>query len=181
MKGMARRFAGEGITTFVPDLYRGSVAVTPDEASHLMEGMDWTVALEDISSSVGLLQGEGVEKVAALGFCLGGALTIAAACKIKGLHGGVVFYGVPPKSVCDPKDVACPLQLHFGQKDCSTGFSDPVTAASLEETLKAHGKPYDMYHYDADHAFMNECRSEVFCPAASGLAFQRSIEFIKSL
>lgn len=88
---------------------------------------------------------------------------------------------MPSKTICDPKDVACPLQLHFGDHDESTGFSDPKTAKDLETTLEENKKIFEIYRYDADHAFMNEKRPEVFSKAASELAFDRACNFLANL
>lgn len=95
---------------------------------------------------------------------------------------GICFYGVPPRTIADPRKVKCPLQLHFGQLDRSVGFSDPITADALEADLDTTGIRYEFYRYEgADHAFMNETRSEVFSLQASQLAFERACSFLRLL
>lgn len=88
MKNISERFASAGFTALAPDLYRGKIATTADEASHLMSDLDWDKAMVDVQNAVKYLKARGVEKVAVLGFCLGGALTIAAACRVTNLNGG---------------------------------------------------------------------------------------------
>src|SRR5262249_60595135 len=39
--GIADRFARAGWNALAPDLYKGRVTATPDEANHLMEGLDF--------------------------------------------------------------------------------------------------------------------------------------------
>ena len=42
--GVADRFARAGYNALAPDLYQGRVATAPDEANHLMEGLDFAGA-----------------------------------------------------------------------------------------------------------------------------------------
>lgn len=81
MKGMVRRFAHEGgFLALAPDLYEGRVATDAQEASHLMEGLNWGQAMGQVKEAAAWLREQGARKVAVLGFCMGGALTVAAAC-----------------------------------------------------------------------------------------------------
>ena len=41
MKAVADRCAQAGFNALVPDLYEGRVTQDPDEAGHMMEGLDW--------------------------------------------------------------------------------------------------------------------------------------------
>ena len=49
--------------TIVPDLYRGKVAKDHEEAGHLMDGLDWAGAVEDIRAAAMFLMGKGCRKV----------------------------------------------------------------------------------------------------------------------
>src|SRR5438094_9950526 len=74
--GVADRFARAGYIALAPDLYRGRVVSTPDEANHLMIGLDFPDAThQDLRGAAQHLGGTS-GKVAVLGFCMGGALTI---------------------------------------------------------------------------------------------------------
>src|SRR5262249_37822999 len=80
--GVADRFARAGYNALAPDLYKGRVTSEPDEASHLMTGLDFPGAThQDLKGAVTYLNTKG-NKVAVMGFCMGGALTIAAAVHI---------------------------------------------------------------------------------------------------
>lgn len=48
---LADEFAFEGFKVLVPDLYRGKVAKDGEEAGHLLEGLDWPGAIEDIRAA----------------------------------------------------------------------------------------------------------------------------------
>lgn len=59
------------------------------------------------------------------GFCMGGALALAAGVLIDEVDAVVHFYGIPPAELCDPATISKPVQSHFGAKDSMKGFSDP--------------------------------------------------------
>jgi len=50
---------------------------------------------------------------------------------------------------------------------------------ALEAALKQSQSKFELYRYDADHAFMNEQRPEVYNPAAAKLAWDRTITFLR--
>lgn len=183
IKAITERIAKAGnFVAVAPDLYHGKVTANADEANHLMSGLDWPGAIRDIQSATDYLKKEvGCEKVAVLGFCMGGALSIASAVKVSGLSGAVCFYGIPGRDFAKAEDIKCPLQCHFGNKDNHTGFSDVNSVNVLEEHLGKQKKySFEINRYDnADHAFMNEARPEVYNDHVAKLAMERSIEFLK--
>ena len=82
IKGVADRFAKAGYNALAPDLYKGRVTQKPDEANHMMSGLDFVGASDqDIAAMVKHLAATS-RKVGVMGFCLGGALTIAAAARV---------------------------------------------------------------------------------------------------
>ena len=84
IKGVADRFAAAGYNALAPDLYKGRVTQKPDEANHMMSGLDFVGASDqDIAGAVKHLAGMS-RKVGVMGFCMGGALTIAAAARVPG-------------------------------------------------------------------------------------------------
>ena len=173
---VADRYAAEGYRALVPDLYRGRVTQDPDEANHMMSGLDWGgAANEDIRGAVQYLKAGG-QKAAVLGFCMGGALTILAAVHIPELDAGVCFYGIPPKDAADPRKVRVPLQGHFANTD---DWCTPEAVNGLEEDLKAGGVNYELFRYDAQHGFVNNERPEVYDAAAANDAISRSLSFLK--
>ena len=83
--GVADRFARAGYNALAPDLYKGRVTQKPDEANHMMSGLDFVGASDqDIAGAVKHLAGMG-GKVGVMGFCMGGALTIAACARLPGI------------------------------------------------------------------------------------------------
>src|SRR5881275_2264664 len=117
IKGVADRFAAAGYNALSPDLYKGRVTQRPDEANHMMSGLDFVGAsYQDIAGAVRHLAGTS-RKVGVMGYCMGGALTIAAAVHIPETAATVCFYGIPPKDFADPARIRVPFQGHFADQD----------------------------------------------------------------
>lgn len=176
IKATGDRLAAFGYRALVPDLFRGKVATSRDEAGHMMSGLNFLDAAEqDIRGAVQHLKKQG-GKVAVMGFCMGGALTIIGAVKVPEMDAGACFYGIPPAAVADPSTIQIPMILHFAKKD---DWCTPTAVSSLEAALKASKSEHSLHLYDAEHAFMNEARPEVYEPAAAKLAWDRTLEFFK--
>lgn len=123
IKSIAFKWFGNDYVTLVPDLYRGKVASDRETAGHYFKDLNWNGAIQDIQAAVNYLHANGVEKIGVTGFCMGGALSIASAVLVDGIHAAVPYYGVPNKSLADPGKSKIPLQLHFGLRDDAKGFS----------------------------------------------------------
>ncbi len=176
IKGVADRLAKAGYRALVPDLFRGRITKDRDEASHWMGGLNWADATQqDIRGAVQHLKSWSPSRIAVLGFCMGGALTIAAGVNIPETDAGVCFYGIPPREAADPSKVRFPMQFHFATKD---DWCNPAAIAKLEEDLKRGNVSYELYRYEAQHAFTNEARPEVHDPQATKLAWDRALKFL---
>jgi carboxymethylenebutenolidase len=176
IKGLADRLAGEGFRVLVPDFYRGKTATNPDDAGQLMAGLDFPDAgKQDVRGCVLVLKQSGSAKVAVGGFCLGGAVTVIAAVHVPEADAAVCFYGIPPVAAADPAKVRMPFQGHFAQHD---DWCTPAAVDALEAGLAQSGVPHEIHRYDAQHAFMNEARPDVYDRACADLAWRRATEFL---
>jgi len=174
IRGVADRLAGEGHTVLAPDLYRGRQTTVADEANHLMGSLDFADATQqDIAGCVRHLS-EGGRQVGVMGFCMGGALTVAAAVHVPGLSAAVCFYGIPPKEVADPAHIRIPFMGHFATRD---DWCTPAAAQALAAAMQAAGNPPEVFHYEAQHAFFNHARPEVHDAACAEQAWARTIAF----
>nr|UXE45115.1 hypothetical protein Hi04_10k_c4321_00014 [uncultured bacterium] len=175
IKRIADRFVSAGYNALAPDLYKGRVTQKPDEANHMMSGLDFVAASDqDIAGASKYLAGLS-RKVGVMGFCMGGALTIAAAARVPGLACGVPFYGVPPAALADPARIRIPIQGHFAVKD---DWCTPQLVEEFKQKMsEGSGKAPDVYFYDAQHAFANET-SPAYDPAAAKRAWDRTMAFL---
>ncbi|MDQ2663933.1 MAG: dienelactone hydrolase family protein [Candidatus Eremiobacteraeota bacterium] len=182
IKGVADDYASLGYRALVPDLFRGRTAAVGDEATHLMEGLDFNdAASADIPGAIAYLRNSGSDKVGLTGYCMGGALSVMAAMHAPGLDAVACFYGVPAEEAGDPAAIKIPFQGHFAEHDA---FFEPDHVRWLEGRLKAGNVPYELFWYDANHAFCNP--AEVgksglghYDPQAAKLAWQRVTEFFE--
>lgn len=174
--GVADRFARAGYNALAPDLYNGRVTTTPDEANHLMTGLDFADAThQDLRGAAQHLKAHS-GNLAVMGFCMGGALTIAAAAHLSEFAAAVPFYGIPPKEFADPASIRIPLQGHFANQD---DWCTPAAVDELERAMRSAGASPEIYRYDAAHAFANE-RSAAYDVNAANQAWERMLGFLNT-
>ena len=146
----------------------------PDEANHLMTGLDFVGASDqDIAGAVKHLAASS-RKVGVMGFCLGGALTIAAAARVPGIACGVPFYGIPPGQLADPAKITIPIEGHFANTD---DWCTPQLVNDFEKAMTVAGNKPSIFRYDAAHAFANET-SAAYNATAAQQAWQRTMAFL---
>ena len=114
-------------------------------------------------------------KVAVMGFCMGGALALAAAVHLEDLAAAVCFYGIPPEQLADPSKLRVPLLAHFADHD---DWCTPDRVHALETQLRHATAEYELHRYSAQHAFFNEARPEVYDPQAATTAWRRTLAFL---
>jgi carboxymethylenebutenolidase len=174
VKGLCERFALAGFTALAPDLYGGKVVPyhDRDEASRSMDALDFADAAgQSVQGAVDFLRRAGA-KAGVVGYCMGGALAVLSAAKVKGLSAAIAYYGLPPEQAAKPGDVAVPLQGHFASRD------DWCTPAVVESFQKGLTAEHEFFRYEADHAFANEQRFAVHDREAAELAWDRTVAFL---
>jgi carboxymethylenebutenolidase len=176
IKSTADRLAADGFRALVPDLFRGKLAADAAEASHMMSSLNFgDAAAQDIRGAMQHVKHTS-KKVAAMGFCMGGALTIIVAANVPETDAGVCFYGMPPSGAADPGKIAVPMIYHFATND---DWCTRERVGELEAEAKLSKAPNSLYRYEAQHAFMNEARPEVYDATNAKLAWDRSLEFLR--
>jgi carboxymethylenebutenolidase len=180
IENIADRFAAEGFVALAPDLYHGEKATGPDQAGKLMMALSIDRTEQDLAGAIDHLQqvsGAAGQGVGTVGFCMGGALSLFAASKNPEVAACVVFYGGHPHVKPDLPALRAPVLGLWAGKD---GFVTPAVVAQLDEQLTALGKPHEFHTYpDAQHAFFNDTRPEVYDPEASTDAWRRTIDFFR--
>lgn len=183
VKAVADRLAKAGYRALVPDLYRGKLALEANEAEHLMGDLNFgDAAGQDIRGAVQYLKSTGSAKVAVTGFCMGGALTILAACNVPELDGSIVWYGNPPLEYVNAGAITKPMLGHWALHD---EFFPIAGVDQLEGKLKEAGVNYEFHRYDTQHAFANP-KSETrglpplkYNAEAAKLAWERTLNFLQ--
>jgi carboxymethylenebutenolidase len=155
-------------------LYRGRTTTAADEANHLMTGLDFADAThQDLQGAVNLLAAKGAP-VGVMGFCMGGALTVAASVHVTGLQAAVCFYGIPPAEFADPARIRIPFQGHFADQD---DWCTPAAVDGLVQAMASAPTPPEVHRYPAQHAFFNHSRPEVYDAACAEQAWSRMQAF----
>ena len=176
IRDLADRFAAAGFVTLAPDLYHGKSTKDPSEAGALMQALDGKQALADIAAAAQhLAVHERVNgKVGVTGFCMGGAYAFTAATRIPEISAAVPFYGIPPAGRADYTK-AKPILAHFASRD---EWAKASSAEAIKKEIEAAGGSMILHVYDADHAFMNDTRPEVYSAENAKLAWERTITFL---
>jgi carboxymethylenebutenolidase len=173
IEDVVRRFAAHGYVALAPDLYHGKSTLDAEEASHLMNGLDWGRAAVEIQAAVRhLREKEGCTRVGIVGFCMGGALAMIGAA-VADVDAYAAFYGFPPKGGADLSKVAAPGLLFFGEHE---GFFSVPDAQSFAQAQTARGIATDVVVYPgAGHAFFNDTRPEAYERNAANDAWRRTL------
>jgi carboxymethylenebutenolidase len=183
----ADRFAKEGYTVLVPDLFwrfKPNVELT-DQGEDLQEAYDYyhqfnlEQGVSDIGQAIKTLRTHSAcsGKVAVLGFCFGGKLAYLTAAHHP-VDAVVAFYGGGIAEHLDAaKYIHCPVLMHFG------GADEMIPADQVDAIRAAFtGRPdVEIAVYaGVGHAFYNHTRGHYNSQAAE-LAHQKTLDFLQQL
>ena len=184
IKGVADRLAAEGFVALAPDLYHGELAEHDemDKAAHLMSSMPIDRAARDMGGAVELLLGHDAvsgSSVGAIGFCMGGAMTLlVAALQGDKIGAAVPFYGAPlGDQAPEWAGLTAPVLVHAAAND---DFFPPAALEALGEELRGMGRDVTVHVYPGTgHAFANETNAlGTYDPEAAKTAWERSTAFL---
>lgn len=174
IKDIARRYAKEGFVAIAPDLYRGEVATSPEEASNMMNALAIEDGLDTVKNAIAAaVEKYEISRFGITGFCMGGTYALEAACKLEGINAAAPFYGDVPDEFT-LKGLKCPVMFVSGTKD---QWINPEKVAELERIAKTGMLPVESVKYEADHAFFNDTRPEVYDSEAAKDAWSKVIAF----
>jgi len=174
IRSVADEYADEGYLVVAPALFDraergvelGYGSEDRSRALDLMRQIETDAALADTAAAIAVAQKAG--KVAVLGYCWGGTLAYASACRLPGLAAACGYYGggIAKMRHETPK---VPTMLHFGQKDEHIGMGDV-------ESIKAAHRDMPVHVYPAGHGFNCSERS-TFDENSAELAKTRTLAF----
>lgn len=193
IRDMARQYAAQGYLVVCPSTFgRGSSGKDYGyrfDAGH-GRGVRILKPLEPLASAAQMLDIEAAvnfarqaspsARVGLVGYCWGGLLAWRAAARLDNLQAVVCFYGGGMNAPQDRKlSAQAPVQAHFSSGDAW------MTAASVQAFAQAQlalaatsgAQAPEIHHYQAPYGFAHPGRKS-HQPAAAGLAYERSLEFL---
>ncbi len=179
VKEQASRLADQGYVALAIDLYRGKVADNSDTAHQLARGLPEDRAMRDLHAAVAFLQSEPnvkKDRIASIGWCMGGGYSLGVAVQEPILAATVVNYG---RLVTDPaaiQKIHAAILGNFGALDQGIPAED---VKKFEAALKQAGKTVDIKIYpDAGHAFENPNNKTGYRADDAADAWQRTLRFL---
>jgi len=180
IKDVCDRFAAEGFVALAPDLYHGVATKSPDEAGKLLMALNIEQAGADLRGAADALLARpevAPNRVATLGFCMGGQLALWAGARYPDRIAACVdFYGIHRNVHVEPTEVRVPVLAHFGRLDKSV---PEASARALVDAIRAGGGSIEAHFYDAAHAFFNDSRPTVYNRECALLAWDRTLAFLR--
>ena len=175
IKSVADRYAAMGYLAVAPAMFdrverNVSLGYEGEEYKRgfeLIGKVDHAKSPLDVQSAIEAAREGG--KAGVVGFCWGGTLAFAAACKLEHVAASVGYYGggIAERADWRPK---APLMLHFGETDPSIPLASVERIRSAQPDVPVHVYP------GAGHAF-NRDASSAYHEASAKLAQERTAEF----
>lgn|GEM_PF-1162012 len=164
----------QGFRVVAPDFYNGVATTDAATASELLTRLDVAGALSEIDDVIAEARDQGSERVATVGFSMGGWLALLHA------QGGETDAVVAYYASLAPSShgvIPCPVLLHLAEFDEWDPGEEPEAFIGR---LKEHGTPVRDFTYLAtEHSFANaNIRAKVNAQAAA-LAFARTVSFLE--
>lgn len=188
------RLAGEGFAAIAPCLFRGQDIPAPDASADVLARtfleFDDRRCLRDLRA-VAREADRGrfgtFPRLVPLGFCLGGRFAHLLAATSEHVAGAIVFYG-RMRFERQPVKPFLPIELtglievpylaHFAEHDMLIPLAH---VEELRAALAERGVPHEVHVYaGAKHSFFDPTRAD-HDPAASALAWSRSLEFLRGI
>lgn len=177
------RLAEAGFVALAPDLYHGKTATTVEEAEALVKELNQEKerASGDLAGAVQILRQHvatppagGRDKLAAVGFSLGGAYALDASINMaEEIAAAVIFYCA--YTGLEYNGAKAAYLCHIAEND---QFDPPEAFAEMEQEIQAAGRSVTTYTYPGtSHWFFEENRPE-YDAQASRVAWERTIEFL---
>jgi len=185
---IANSLADHGATTLTVDYFARTGERPdlsgPEQIMAAVAALSDSQAIADVQSAVDRLRGLDAvdgDRIAVLGFCIGGTYALMSTSRVEGLKTAVAFYGVlrygqlsdnKPVSPLEAVDAErVPLLAHYGDEDHLVPRQDVD-----ELRVRTRGQAAEVYLYPgAGHAFHEDFRPPLYRPVAAKLAWERTL------
>ena len=177
---LAYRVAQHGYVALAVDQYSrigGPVTGDPELAAQLMGKVKTADLMLDLNDAAEYLNFQDYVKknrIAVLGFSMGGSHGLSFACARRQLRAAVVFYGnVPTEKL---STLRCPVLYHQAEKDESVTQHE---VDLLVRALTASKVTCELHKYPGTaHSFFNDTRPDVYKEEAAAEAWARTLAFL---
>lgn len=176
IRDIAERLARAGFAALAPDLYEGKVTKDPAVAGTLMQALDHETGLRRLNAAVAYLKSQPyTTRIGAIGFCMGGTYAMLLACRNNDVRASVPYYGqVPEADVL--QSLNAPVMYVYAGLD---KWITKKEVDRLDAYLSSSRKAGEVVRYpNADHAFFNDTRPQVYNPADAADAWRRTVDFL---
>ncbi|HVY87993.1 MAG TPA: dienelactone hydrolase family protein [Hyphomonadaceae bacterium] len=184
MRNTCDWLAGQGYTAVCPDLFwriQPGIDITDrtdaewEKAFSYFKAFNVDKGVEDITSTIAWVRGEGHAKVGAVGYCLGGLMAYLTATRTDA-DAAVGYYGVGIDNyLAEAPKARKPVLLHIAEED---GFVSKESQAKMKAGLTAPN--FQLYSYPGrDHAFARVGGAH-YHEGDAGMANQRTLDFFAS-
>ena len=156
VKQQADNLSREGYLAFAPDLYKGRVAKTSEDAHQYMSGLSDDEVIQILRASADFVRSRSdvrAHAVGTIGWCMGGKYSIRLAAADPGIRAVVMYYGAPITDPAAIKQIQAAVLGNFGAEDKGP---TPAQVNAFRTALRKAGKRVDFKIYpNAHHAFAN--------------------------
>jgi carboxymethylenebutenolidase len=158
------------------DMYDGKVAADREAASQYVQQYK-----QDRGNVIvqGALNYAGKDaKVATIGWCFGGGLSMQASLTAGPQAAGcVIYYGMPEEDVNRLKTLNCDVLMIWPTRDKRI---NKEVVDKFETNMKTAEKKLTVLPYEADHAFANPSNATAYNETASVEAYKNTLYFLKA-
>jgi carboxymethylenebutenolidase len=178
-KELCDRLAQAGFVALAPDLYAGQVVSTIAEAEQLGSALNSDEAIAKVIGALDYLGRHAAvsgQKQGVIGFSLGAAYALwLSTIKPDDVAAVVVFYGT---YLLDFAPAQAAYLGHYAEND---EWESPKDIQQLEAKLRTAGREVIFHTYPGTgHWFFESNRPDAYHPESAHLAWERTLEFLKS-
>ncbi|HEY5730725.1 MAG TPA: dienelactone hydrolase family protein [Anaerolineales bacterium] len=178
-KQLCDRLAAEGFAAFAPDLREGHIAMTIDEAKHLLNELDERKNQAVVEAAIDFLKNRSDvrdEALSVIGFSMGAAWSLVAAEGYpQNIRKVVLFYG--SYSDLQFSNAKAEVLGHFAEVD---EWEPAEEVDKLENNMRSAGlNPTFHFYLNTSHWFFEDDRPE-FNADAADLAWTRTLAFLRN-
>lgn len=175
IKVTAQQLAKEGYHVLAVDLFKGSVAQTPEEARTATSALNQQEALNNLKSAVKFLKDKNATKIASLGWCFGGGQSMQLTLSGEQLDATVIYYGNLVTDKAKLSTVKWPVLGIFADQDQSIKVD---TVKQFDAALDSLGIENQIYIYPGvGHAFANPS-GQSYAANETRDAWTKTLEFL---